>query len=89
MKTLEEILLENENIYQWDDGTVDLCFYDKETPFIRQINSTICLRCETPIAQDNEHKVQMITEYVKGIKLTCTQCGLPYFLHHHVRMDSV
>ena len=88
MKDFKDILLEHENIYIWDDGTIDLCFHDKDIPFIRHIKNTKCLRCDHDIILGNEHKIIQITEYVKGIKLICNKCNLNYFLHMFVSMKS-
>lgn len=88
MKTLDQILDENPDVYAWDDGTLDYCFFDKEKSFLSQLMQSKCLNCDTLIIENNEARLSTMTENVRGIQLTCSKCGLNYFLHQHVKFDT-
>jgi uncharacterized protein with PIN domain len=87
MKTIDEIIDEYPDVYRWENGTLDLCFFDKTTPFLYQVNASKCLRCDTPLSQGNEMRIAEITENIKGVQLECEQCGLHYFLHQQVKFN--
>lgn len=88
MKTIDEIIDEHQDVYRWEDGTLDVCFFNKDIPFINQVNDANCLRCGTLLSIGNEIRISEIGEYIKGIQLECNECALHYFLHQQVTFNS-
>jgi len=86
-KSVDEVLDTNENVYLWEDNkTLDICYFDTKTSFIKLINDSTCLRCTTPIIAGNEKFLTYMTDTVRGMKLTCCKCKQKYFIHIHVGM---
>lgn len=88
MKTVDEIIDENPDVYRWEDGTLDVCFFDKTTSFLQQVELAKCLRCDTSLTIGNEMRIADIGEFVRGVQLECNECALHYFLHQQVTFNS-
>lgn len=88
MKTIDEIIDENPDVYRWNDGTLDLCLYDTTTTFNSQIQTAKCLRCNNSLVTGNEIRVAEIGEDIKGIQLECSECAMKYFLHQQVKFNT-
>ncbi len=85
MKTIENILDTNDNVYVWDDEkTLDVCY--ENTTFLDVMKKTKCLACDTHLVIGNEKYIAQISETVKGAKITCKKCNQKYFLHVLVSM---
>lgn len=85
MKTIEEILKNNPDVYLWADGkTIDICD-DSEKEFIKVLSDIDCLKCDTNILTNNQTMITLITPDVKGMNIMCKECGQRYFIHKLVK----
>ena len=88
MKSIEEVLEQNENIYLWeDDRTLDIS-YDNTTEFIKLIKDQKCLRCDTHLVHNNQHILTALTPNVNGVNIMCRECGQHYFVHKIIKFLS-
>ena len=83
MKSITQIINENDNITLWEDEeTIDVIFsQDDDRLIMEKVAYYNCPACEHPVIDNNENKIAQLSGSIKAINLQCKSCKLSMFLH--------
>ena len=89
MKTMEEILDANKDVYLWGDKkTLDVEVKDDALSIVEELVKYICLRCEKSVLTKESKVLKSITNTDTGAQVKCTSCSQDYFIHKPISIPK-
>jgi transcription elongation factor Elf1 len=81
MKSVEDVLKENKNIYLWKDkSTLDI-EVNNNISILEELIKFICLKCENNALEEESKVLKSITESDTGANIICKNCSQKWFVH--------
>ena len=89
MKTIENILEANKDVYLWGDKrTLDVEVKDESLSIIEELVKFVCLRCDKNILPKDSKVIKSITSSDTGAQVKCVGCSQDYFIHKPITVPK-
>lgn len=90
MKDLRDILIDNDNVYKWDDSDVlDVTLSRTGKTLVRDLLREKCLVCDANIIDvDADIMVEINNTDMNGALIKCEECGQVFYLHYQANMNN-